>query len=195
MNTLRTVSWLSSPRARNVFSGALLVGLLAFIAWVDWEEIHTIQDTQSRIQANQRLQTEVQRLQSDYMQSNPQEWEGKVQKANLRLIQNFSHLTQWTQTIQEKGKALHLGTQYRILDTQHIPSPQEGIRLVPLEMIVTGEGPGSSYRAFLKLLKFVTEAGPRVDLDTVTITGNGKHATHLKIGLSVWMKTIESVKL
>ena len=76
----------------------------------------------------------------------------------------------------------------------HLVSIQ-GVTLVPLEIQVNPQGTQSAYRPYLQFIKALTRSGPKVDIRHVTITGDGQKATHLTIGLSVWMKTSDSVEL
>ncbi len=195
MKTVKSFSLELFHSLRHILTIPLIAIILSFIGWVNYEKIQSIQDTQSRLQTNNQLQQAVQRLHADYLRANPQELEKNLHKANLLLLQNFTDLTQWAQAIQTRGKTWNLQTQYRITDTKRIPSPLKGVKLVPLEILITSKGTQSAYRPYLQLLKFVTESGPRVDIHQVTIMGDGLKANHLKIELSVWMKTIESVKL
>jgi len=195
MNTFKNFSLGSLHNLKSPMTISLLAVILSFIGWVNFDKIQSIQNTQSRLYANLKLEDDVHQLRSTYFQTDPNRLEKDLHRANLLLLQNFTHLTEWAQMIQTHGKAWNLHTQYRIIDTKRIPAPLEGVRLVPLEILIIAPGTGSAYRPYLNVLKYISESGPRVDIHDVTITGDGHRANHLKVGLSVWMKTIESVKL
>ncbi len=85
--------------------------------------------------------------------------------------------------------------QYRILKTRPTPAAVEGLTVIPMEIRVLPNGTHSAYRAYLQFLHTLEQSGPRIDIQEVTVTGNGQQATQLIVGLSVWMKTIDSVDL
>ncbi|MDR4495469.1 MAG: hypothetical protein R3B74_13865, partial [Nitrospirales bacterium] len=111
------------------------------------------------------------------------------------LVGNFTQLTQWAQTIQEKGKKWDLQFQYRILVDEKRVSPIEGITLVPMEIELHPNGPRSGYQDFMNVLRELSESTRRMDIQNITMSGDGQRANHIHIGLTVWMKTTDSVEL
>jgi hypothetical protein len=85
--------------------------------------------------------------------------------------------------------------QYRIVQTEGMASPIQGVASVPLEIQVRPQGTGNGYRDQLQFIKALISSGPKVHIQKVLMTGDGQKAMHLTIGLTVWMKAIESVKL
>jgi hypothetical protein len=173
----------------------LLIGSLSIVGWVSVNKLFTIQERQSLTQEMIGLEQEVSKLRFRYLQAHPDALNTDLQQADQRLLHNFTHLAQWAQELQQEGNQWNLRMQYRILNTDRTASPIQGVALVPLEIQVNPQGSQSAYRPYLQFMKALTRSGPRVDIQNVTVLGDGQQATHLTIGLSVWMKTNDSVEL
>jgi hypothetical protein len=175
--------------------GLLLIGTLTLVGLVSVDKLLTIQKRQSQMQDTIGLERQVSQLRSYYFQANPDVLDADLQQAENFLIHNFTHLAQWAQGLQEEGKQWNLLMQYRILNTDRTASPIQGVALVPLEIQVNPQGTQSGYRPYLQFIKALTRSGPKVDIRNVMVMGDGEKATHLTIGLSVWMKASDSVEL
>jgi len=195
MKGLQSIELPNQQKLQGICLGFLLVGILSIVGWVSIDKILAIQKRQSQIQDTIGLERQVSQLRSRYLQANPDALETDFQQAEQLLIQSFTHLAQWAQGLQEQGKQWNLLMQYRILNTDRTESPIEGVALVPLEIQVHPQGTRSAYRAYLQFVKALTRSGPKVDIRNLTVMGDGQKATHLTIGLSVWMKAIDSVEL
>lgn len=195
MKWLRRFEWPNPQQFKSTGLVMLLIGTLSIVGWVSLDKIFTIQKRQSLTQDAIGLEQEVSELRSQYLQARPDALGTHLQLAEQRLLHNFTHLAQWAQTLQTHGKQWNLLIQYRILSTDHTISPIQGVTLVPLEIQVNSQGHPNAYRSYLQFLKSLTRSGPKVDIQNVTVMGDGQQATHLTIGLSVWMKTNDSVEL
>ncbi len=134
-------------------------------------------------------------LQHHYQETNPEELPASLREVEQALVGNFTQLTQWAQTLQERGKRLDLQFQYRILVDEKKISPIEGITLVPVEIELHPAGPDSGYQGFMNMLRELSQSSRRMDIRNITMSGDGHRANHLTIGLTVWMKTTDSVEL
>jgi len=195
MKGLQSIELPNQQKLQGICLGFLLVGILSIVGWVSVDKILAIQKRQSQIQDTIGLERQVSQLRSRYLQANPDALETDLQQAEQLLIQSFTHLAQWAQGLQEQGKQWNLLMQYRILNTDRTESPIEGVALVPLEIQVHPQGTRSAYRAYLQFVKALTRSGTKVDIQNLTVMGDGQKATHLTIGLLVWMKAIDSVEL
>lgn len=175
--------------------GAVLVGILAGIGWVGLQHFFELQDSQSRFKATRNLEHEVARLQQQYRDANPESLESDLQTVDRRLLGNFTQLTQWAEALQEKGRTLGLQTQYHILKTEKTTSPVDGVTVIPLKFLAVQKDSPTGYLSFVRFLKEMDKTGPRVDIQEMTITGDGQQATQLDVGLLVWMKSTGSVEL
>lgn len=173
----------------------LLVCCVTAIIWMSADNFLSIQDTKDQIQATIALEQEVSQLRSQYLEANPTSLVADLEYADQLLIQNFPHLAQWAQELQQQGKQWDLRMQYRIVKTQQAIAPVEGLTVIPMEFHVIPVEPPNAYRAYLQFLRTLEQSGPRIDIQEVTVTGDGKQATHLTVGLSVWMKALDSVEL
>lgn len=186
------------PNPQQLKSTGLVVSLisaLSIVGWVSLDKLFTIQKRQSLTQDTISLEQQVSELRSQYLQAHPDALDTDLQQAEQRLLHNFTHLAQWAQGLEADGKQWDLLMQYRILNTDRTPSPIQGVTLVPLEIQVNPQGSLNAYRSYLQFIRTLTRSGPRVDIQNVTVMGNGLQATHLTIGLSVWMKTNDTVEL
>ena len=195
MKWLRRFEWPNPQQLKDTALVVLLIGTLSILGWVSLDKLLTIQKRQSLTQDAIGLEQQVSELRSQYLQARPDALDTHLQLAEQRLLHNFTHLAQWAQTLQSEGKQWNLLIQYRILSTERTTSPIQGVTLVPLEIQVNSQGTPHAYRSYLQFLKALTRSGPRVDIQNVTVMGDGQQATHLTIGLSVWMKTNDSVEL
>ncbi|MGP0594166.1 hypothetical protein ACTRXD_16725 [Nitrospira sp. T9] len=195
MKWLRRFEWLNPQQLRSTALVMLLIGTLSIVGWVSLDKLFAIQKRQSLTQDAIGLEQQVSELRSQYLQARPEALDTHLQLAEQRLLQNFTHLAQWAQMLQTDGKKRNLLIQYRILSTERTTAPIQGVTLVPLEIQVNSQGNPHAYRSYLQFLKALTRSGPRVDIQNVTVMGDGQQATHLTIGLSVWMKTNDSVEL
>lgn len=172
----------------------LLVGSVTLVVWVSADKYWSMQDSQDQINATIGLSRHVSQLRSQYLEANPETLETDLEQADQLLIQNFTHLAQWAQELQHQGNQWNLQMHYRILKAQQTPAPVEGLTVIPMEIQVSPRGTGSAYRPYLEFLHTLEQSGPRVDIQEVTVIGDGQKATHLTVGLSLWMKT-DSVEL
>lgn len=186
---------LNSPRLKGMGLGCGLLGLLFLVGWVSVDKLLTIQKSQSQIQDSISLERQVSQLQSHYLEANPDTLVTDLQQAENILIQSYTHLALWAQGLQEESKQWNLLMQYRIVNTDQTASSIQGVTFLPLEIQVHPQGTQSAYRPYLQFIKALTRSGPKVDIRNVTVMGDGQKATHLTIGLSVWMKTSDSVEL
>ena len=195
MKGLQSIGLPKIEKLKGMGVGFLLMGTLFIVGWVSVDKLLTIQKRQYQIQNTIGLERQVSQLRSHYLQANPDDLDTELQQAEQFLVQSFTHLTQWAQGLQEEGKQWDLLMQYRILNTDRTVSPIQGVALIPLEIQVRPQGTQSAYRPYLRFIKALTRSGPKVDIRNVTVMGDGQKATHLMIGLSVWMKAIDSVEL
>ncbi|GJL57569.1 MAG: hypothetical protein NPIRA03_04260 [Nitrospirales bacterium] len=195
MKWLRRFEWPNPQQLKSTALVVLLIGTLSIVGWVSLDKLFTIQKRQSLTQDAIGLERQVSELRSQYLQARPDALDTHLQLAEQRLLHNFTHLAQWAQTLQTDGKQWNLLIQYRILNTERTTAPIQGVTLVPLEIQVNSQGHTNAYRSYLQFLKSLTRSGPRVDIQNVTVMGDGQQATHLTIGLSVWMKISDSVEL
>jgi len=172
-----------------------LIGSITLIVWVSANRLLTIQATQDQINATINLNRQVAQLRSQYLEANPETLETDFQHADQLLIQNFTHLAQWAQELQRQGNQWNLQMHYRILTAKQTPAPVEGLTVIPIEIHMSPRGTESAYRSYLQFLQTLEQLGPRVDIQEVTVIGDGEKATQLTVGLSLWMKTIDSVEL
>jgi len=180
---------------KTIGMALLLVGSITPIVWVSTNNFLSVQDTQERISATIDLDRHVSQLQSQYRNANPKTLETEMEQAEQLLIQDFTHLAQWAQDLQHKGKQWNLQTQYQILKAQQTPAPVEGLTVIPMEIRVSPGETASAYRPYLQFLQTLEKSGPHIDIHEITVIGDGKKATHLTVGLSLWMKTQDSVEL
>ncbi|MEO8325100.1 MAG: hypothetical protein ABI618_04570 [Nitrospirota bacterium] len=195
MKWLSNFEWPNPQQLKSTGLVMLLIGTLSIVGWVGLNKLFTIQKGQSLTQDTIGLKQQVSELRSQYLQAHPEALGTQLQLAEQRLLRNFTHLAQWAQGLQADGKQRDLLMQYRILNTDRTPSPIQGVTLVALEIQVNSQGIPNAYRSYLQFIKALTGSGPRVDIQNVTVMGDGQQATHLTIGLSVWMKTNDSVEL
>ena len=195
MNGLQSIECPNLQNLKGMGLVCLLIGTLSIVGWVSIDKLLTVQKQQSQIQNTIGLERQVAHLRSQYLQANPDALNTDLQQAEQLLIQNYSHLAEWAQGLQEAGNQWNLQMQYRIVNTGPTASPMEGVVLIPLEIQVHPQGTQSAYRPYLQFIKALTRSGPKVDIRNMTVMGDGQKATHLTIGLSVWMKAIDSVEL
>ncbi len=195
---MNRMMWIKMPdrqQMKTIGMALLLVCSVTSIIWVSADKLLSIQDSKDQIQATIALEQEVSQLRSQYLEANSVSLGADLEYADQLLIQNFPHLAQWAQELQQLGKQWDLTMQYRILKTQSTPGPVEGLTVIPMEFHVIPDETHNTYRAYLQFLRTLEQSGPRIDIQEVTVTGNGQQATQLIVGLSVWMKTIDSVDL
>ena len=173
----------------------MLVGSLTMIGWISLDKLVEVFNSQSSIQAIMDLEQEISRIGIQYREAKPEALQTNLTKADQLLIQDFTHLTQWAQTLQEQGKRFALHMHYQILKPQPPSPPFAGITLLPLELQLNSAEEGSGYRDFLQFLQVLEQSGPRLDIQEITVSGDGKKATHFTVGLTTWMKTHEFVEL
>jgi len=173
----------------------LLLCSVTLVIWVSADNFLRIQDSKDHIQETIALEQEVAQLRSQYLEADPALLVADLEHADQLLIQNFPHLAQWAQELQQQGNQWDLKVQYRIVKTQQTIIPVEGLTVIPMEFHVIPDETHNAYSAYLQFLRTLEQSGPRIDIQEVTVTGDGKQATHLTVGLSVWMKKLDSVEL
>ena len=183
------------PHMRTFSTTFMLAGSLIFVAWMSAEKFVGVYHSQASVQTIMDLEHAISQLRVQYRDAHPEALRADLEQADQYLIQDFTHLAHWTQDLQEQGDRLALQMHYRILKTEQSPSSIQGIRIIPLELQISSRNDRSGYRAFLQFLQGLERSGPRITLQEVTVRGDGKKATHLTVGLSVWMKTHNSAGL
>ena len=183
------------PLVNQAAMGAVLTGIIAGIGWISLQHFIELQDSQGRFQATLDLERQVADLQHQYQEANPEALEQDLRNVGRYLVGNFTQLTQWAESLQTKSRMLGLQTQYHIVKTEKTASPVEGVTMIPLKILVSAKGTKSGYQNFINFLKEIEKTGPRVDIQDITIIGDGEQATQLDIGLQVWMKATDSVEL
>ena len=173
----------------------LLAGSLTFIGWISVSKIVEVYDSQASIRSIMELEREISQLRGQYQDSHPETLQADLKQVEEHLIQDFTHLAHWAQDLQEKGKPLALRMHYRILKTERPHSAIEGITIIPIEFQIRPRDDQSGYRRFLQFLQTLEHSGPRINIQEVTVKGNGTKATHFTVGLSVWMKTPDTIEL
>ncbi len=195
---MRGLPWITKPNRQQVKAIGIALVLMAsitFIGWASGNKLLTVQDSQDQIHDTKSLSRHVAQLRGQYLEGRPETLEIDIQQADQLLIQNYTHLAQWAQELQYRGQQWNLQMHYRILKTKQTPSPVEGLTVIPVEIQVSPRGTKSGYRSYLQFLRTFEQAGPRADIHEVTVLGDGQKATQLTIGLSLWMKTHDSVEL
>jgi hypothetical protein len=173
----------------------MLAGSLIFVGWMSTDKFVEVYSSQASIQTVTDLERDISQLRVQYREAHPEALRAALEQANQHLIQDFTHLARWAQVIQEQGERLDLQMHYRILKAQQSPSSIQGITTIPLKLQISSRNDRGGYRAFLQFLQALERSGPRITLQEVTVKGDGKKATHFTVGLSVWMKTHDSVEL
>ena len=175
--------------------GGILLIVLTVVGWMSLRHFLHLQDTQGQFKATLELEHRVAQLRQQYLQSDPLTLAEELEAVNQVLVPNFTQLTQWAQALQDTSASLNLQTQYRILNTEPTPAPVEDVRLIPMEIHVQPQTAQSGYQGFLKFLRELDQTNYRITIHELTMNGDGEKATHLKIGLNIWMKATDSVKL
>lgn len=192
------MSWTGMPgqqQIKTIGIALLLLCSVTSVIWMSKDRLLQIQDSRDQIHATITLKQDVSQLRAQYLETNSVSLKEDFEYADQLLIQNFPHLAQWAQELQQRGKQLDLNMQYRIVKTAQATTPTDGLTVVPMEIHVLPDGTPNTYRAYLQFLRTLEQSGPRLDIQKVTVTGDGQHATRLTIGLAVWMRTVDSVEL
>ncbi len=173
----------------------MLGGSLSFVGWMSLAKFVEVNASQASLQTIQKLEQEISQLRVQYRDAHPEAHQAVLEQAEHRLLQDFTHLAQWAQELQEQGDRIALGMQYKILKAEQPPSAIEGTTIIPLELNIRSRNDRSGYRQFLQFLQVLEQSGPRINIQEVAVTGDGKKATQFTVGISVWMKTQDSVEL
>ena len=173
----------------------MLAGSLTFVGWMSLDRLTEVSAKQASMHTIIDLEQEISRLRIQYRQANPESHQSDLAEAEHRLLQDFAHLAQWAQTLQEQGERIALHMNYQIRKAEQTPSSIQGISIVPLTLHLRSLDGQSGYRAFLKFLQALEQSSPRISIEEVAINGDGKKATTFTVGLSTWMKTQDSVEL
>jgi len=175
--------------------GVILLIVLTAVGWMSLRHFLQLQDTQGRVKGTLELEHQVAQLRQQYLQSDPLTLAEELEAVDQVLVPNFTQLTQWAQTLQDTSASLNLQTQYRILNTGPSTALVENVRLIPMEIHVKPQTTQSGYQEFVQFLRELDHTDYRMDIHELTMNGDGQKATHLKIGLNVWMKATDSVEL
>ena len=166
------------------------------MGWISVSKFVEAYNSQASIKTIIDLEREISQLQVRYRDARPEALQTVIKQAEQSLIQDFTHLAHWVEDLQEQGNRLALRMTYRILNTQQqSPSSIQGTTIIPIELQIYSQNDRSGYSSFLKLLQTLERSGPRIEIQEVTVSGDGKKATHFTVGLSIWMKTHDSVEL
>ena len=180
---------------RTFSTTLMLAGSLIFVGWISADKFVGVYNSQAFVQTIMDLERDISQLRVQYRDAHPEALQADLEQADQHLIEDFTDLAHWAQDLQEQGDRLDLQMHYRILKTEQSPSSIQGITIIPLEFQISSRNDRSGYRAFLQFLQGLERSGPRITFQEVTVTGDGKKAMQFTVGLSVWMKTHDSVEL
>lgn len=173
----------------------MIMGTLTIIGLISLDKFVDAYNSQASIQTIMDLEQEISQIGVRYREARPEALQTNLEQAGQQLIKDFTHLTQWAQKLQEQGERITLQMHYQILKPEPAPSAIQGIAIIPLELHLSSRDEGSGYREFLQFLQALEKSGPRIDIQEITVRGDGKKATHFTVGLTTWMKTHVSVEL
>ncbi len=173
----------------------MLAGSLIFVGWISADKFVRVYSSQASVQTVTNLEREISQLRVQYRDAHPEALQAELEQADQHLIQDFTDLAHWAQDLQEQGNRLDLQMYYRILKTEQSPSSIQGITIIPLFFLISSRNDRSGYRAFLQFLQGLEQSGPHITFQEITVKGDGKKASQFTVGLSVWMKTHDSVEL
>ena len=193
-------SWLAKQgvalsEKKGITITIMLMGSLSIIGWISLDKFVEVYNSQASIQTIMDLEQEISQIGVRYREARPETLQTNLKQADQHLIQDFTHLAQWAQKLQEQGEKIALHMQYQILKPPPTSSPIQGITIIPLELHISAAEEGSGYREFLQFLQALEKSGPRIDIQEITVRGDGEKATHFTVGLTTWMKTLDSVEL
>ena len=140
MNRTMGITMPDRQQMKTIGVTFLLLCSVTSVIWISADKFLRIQDSKDRIQATIALEQEVSQLRSQYLAANSASLVADLEYADQLLIQNFPHLAQWAQELQQQGKQLNLKMQYRILKTQQAPAPLAGLTVIPMEIHVLPNG-------------------------------------------------------
>ncbi len=173
----------------------MFVGSLTFVGWTSFDKFGEMYSRQGSMETIMDLEHEISQLRVQYRNAHPEDLQTEVEQAENHLLQDFTHLAQWAQDLQEQGDGIALQMHYQILKMQQTPSSIQGISIIPLELHIQPHNNRSGYRPFLQFLHILEQSGPRINIQEISVRGDGEKATNFTIGLSTWMKTQNSVEL
>lgn len=173
----------------------MLMGSLTIIGMISLDKFVDVYNSQASIQTIMDLEQEISQMGVQYREARPEALQTNLERADQQLIQDFPHLTQWAQKLQEQGERIALQMHYQILKSKPTPSAIQGITIIPLELHLSSREERGGYREFLQFLQALEKSGPRIDIQEITVRGDGEKATHFTVGLTTWMKTHDSVEL
>ena len=173
----------------------MLMGSLTIIGLISLDKFVEVYNSQASIQSIMDLEQEISQIGVRYREARTETLQSNLEQADQHLFQDFTHLAQWVQKLQEQGEKIALPMQYQILKPQPTSSGIQGITIIPLEFHLSTQEEGNGYREFLQFLQALEKSGPRIDIHEITVRGDGKKATHFTVGLTTWMKIHDSVEL
>lgn len=195
MNSWWTKNGAALSDTKGLTITIMLMGSLTIIGLICLDKFVDVYNSQASIQTIMDLEQEISQIGVRYREARPEALQTNLEQAGQHLIQDLTHLTQWAQTLQEQGERIALQMHYQILKTEPTPSAIPGITVIPLEFHLSSREAGGGYRGFLKFLQALEQSGPRIDIQEITVRGDGHKATHFTVGLTTWMKTHDSVEL
>ena len=104
MKGLLTIGKPNLQSLKEMALSLLFILALCTVGWLSFEQILTVQASQSQIQATNSLEQQVVQLRSNYLQAEPDRLKTELNEADTLLFQNFTHLTQWGHDLQEHSE-------------------------------------------------------------------------------------------
>ncbi len=102
---MNRMMWMKMPdrqQMKTIGVAFLLLCSVTSIIWVSAEKFLSIQNSKDQIQATIALEQEVSQLRSQYLEANSVSLVADLEYADQLLIQNFPHLAQWAQELQQQ---------------------------------------------------------------------------------------------
>ena len=82
----------------------LLMGSLAIVSWISLDKLVEVYNSKASIQTIMDLEQEISQIGVRYREARPEALQTNLKKADQHLIQDFTHLAQWAQKLQEQGE-------------------------------------------------------------------------------------------
>ena len=185
--------WLSNLRRfrrsrKNIAMWLASVGGLIMVGWVLASQLTHLDEAQSAINSAAALGKELVSLRADWAHRQAESEKATAGRVEEHLLSGFDQLVRWLTAIQRWSDELGLDLTYHVGKASAPPPPLEGITLIPIELKVQPQNHQQAYRHFLKLVRNLSEATIRADLEHVSLSGKGGGVKSMSLRLKLWMK-------
>lgn len=175
--------------------GRLLMVLLIVVAiglqWFCWSYRHpTVTQRRAEIRDVSRLEDEVEKLERRWSEEDAAEVDSRLQQVRQHLFVGAPEPGGWSEEVEQPDSPMAMAARVSLGDPIPHPRHSNDLLIVPTEWTLDLKSSRHpDYSAILEFLQnLTTDQAKRMDLVSITASGDGRSLTNVELGIDLWFQ-------